>query len=567
MELEITERFKNKFWRLNNLYWIIDKSGKRVLFNVNEVQERLFDELWYMNIVLKARQFGVTTFTDLYFLDEVIFNPNVEAGIIAHNKEDAQKIFRRKIQYPYRNLPEGLKKERYPITDSRQELALNNNSVIYVGTSMRSGTLQYLHVSEHGKICKKYPEKAEEIKTGSLNAVEAGQMVVIESTAEGAVGDFFDFCQVAYQNKISDRKLTPLDFKFHFFPWFMMGEYAMDIKGVDIPERLEKYFNNLERSLKITLSPQQRAWYAKKESLMGYKMKQEYPSTVEEAFEGAKSAFYFSRDHHVIEPIDIPKTAQLYFTFDYGYGAPYSCGWWWVDMDGRVYRFSELYGADSDDRKRGLRHTDDKIAELIIQHEKKLDIGIWDEDKFGNTKPKRNVIRLCDPTCFNKKPNYLTGGQGPSTAEVFASYKLYVTPGDPSRELKLRQFALRLRLHKDIAPMMQVYDTCKDFIRTIPLLQLDDKNPNDIDTNGDDHGYDDACHICMARPIKMEKPKRRKSSHERRIEQLYRGDRDTYIEHAEHEQRQAFKDIGYNCDELDAERFDDSDRNDLIDTV
>jgi len=553
--ITIKEKFANKFWRLSNLYWIIDKQGKRVKFVPNSVQEQLFDDLWYMNIVLKARQFGVTTFIDLYYLDEVVFNPNVEAGIIAHNKEDATKIFRRKIQYPYRNLPDAIKAERHPVTDSRQELALNNNSIIYVGTSMRSGTLQYLHVSEHGKICKKYPDKAEEIKTGSLNAVESGQMVVIESTAEGAVGDFYDFCQTASRNV--GKNLTPLDFKFHFYPWFMMGEYSMDPTDVQIPERIDKYFNSLEVALGIKFTPGQRAWYAKKEALMGHKMKQEYPSTAEEAFEGAKSAFYFSRDHHVIEPIPVPEAAQLYMTFDYGYGAPYSCGWWWVDHDGRLYRFSELYGCEPDDRKMGLREADDVIAEKIIAHETKLNIGLW---KDGH--PMRSIIRLCDPTCFNKKPNYMGGGQGPPTAEEFAKKGIYITPGDPSRKLKLRQFATRLRLHDDKKPMMLIYSNCHDFIRTIPLLQLDDKDPDDIDTNGDDHVFDDSCLVCMARPMSMEMPKRHIPDHERRILELYKGASGTYEDFAQREQDQALRDLGYNHDAQQLEGYGDT-----IDTV
>ena len=138
--IELRTKFENKWWRLNNLYWILDEDGNRLPFKCNFTQEQLFDALWYFNLVLKARQHGVTTFTDLYFLDECIFNPTVEAGIIAHNKDDAQKIFRRKVKYPYENLPDWLKRQRTLVTDSRSELAFNNGSILYVGTSMRSAT-------------------------------------------------------------------------------------------------------------------------------------------------------------------------------------------------------------------------------------------------------------------------------------------------------------------------------------------------------------------------------------------------------------------------------------------
>lgn len=49
--------------------------------------------------------------------------------------------------------------------------------------------------------------------------------------------------------------------------------------------------------------------------------------------------------------------------------------------------------------------------------------------------------------------------------------------------------------------MLQVYDACRDFIRTIPLLTADRRNVEDIDTTGEDHIYDEACHVCMARPL------------------------------------------------------------------
>ena len=508
--IEIKERFENKYWRLNNLYQIIDKKGKKVRFQFNSQQERLFNDLWYLNILLKARQFGGTTFVDIYFLDECIFNANVESGIIAHNKEDAQKIFRRKVKFPYDNLLPGIKERVHPTTDSRSELAFNNGSIIYVGTSMRSGTCQYLHISEHGKICKKYPEKAEEIKTGSLNAIDAGQIVVIESTAEGAYGDFYDFCRKAKEKKDRGDKLTKMDYKFHFFAWFETEEYRLNPKGVEIDEAHVKYFDNIEKVMRTKIDDAQRAWYVKKEEIQGQKMKQEYPSTPDEAFEAGGKGLNFYREHHVIEPIPVPDHAPIYFTFDYGFAAPYSCGYWWVDGDNRLYRFSELYGKDknAESQNIGLRHTDQEIAQAILAHEEQLGIQ------------NRKIIRLSDPTCFNKKPDYKGGGQGPPTSEIFGKFGIYMSPGDPDRINKIRQFRNRLTLLKDAKPMMLIYNTCKEFIRTIPLLRDDDKNPEDIDSKMEDHIYDETCHICQARPISLRDLIPRQSEWDRRIERL-----------------------------------------------
>jgi hypothetical protein len=52
-------------WRLNNLYYITDKDGRRVRFELNWAQERLFNSMHYQNAILKARQLGFTTFIQL----------------------------------------------------------------------------------------------------------------------------------------------------------------------------------------------------------------------------------------------------------------------------------------------------------------------------------------------------------------------------------------------------------------------------------------------------------------------------------------------------------------------
>jgi hypothetical protein len=74
---------------------------------------------------------------------------------------------------------------------------MSNNSSIRVSTSQRSGTLNYLHISEYGKLCAKYPEKAREVRTGAINTVQAGQVVFVESAAEGQEGHFFQLCDEA----------------------------------------------------------------------------------------------------------------------------------------------------------------------------------------------------------------------------------------------------------------------------------------------------------------------------------------------------------------------------------
>ncbi len=289
-----TDQFSDVRWRLNNLYFIEDKDGKRVPFRMNTAQERLFDEMHVLNIVLKARQMGFSTLIDLYILDQCMFNSHTAAGIIAHRLEDATKIFASKIKFPYDNYPEQLKAANPPTGDSKTELTLKNHSTISVGTSHRSGTLQILHVSEYGKICAQFPEKALEIKTGALNTVAPGQMAFIESTAEGKEGDFYERVKVARALEDSGSVLTSMDWKFHFFPWFEDETYRIPAEDVLLTVEDRAYFDKLAGQ-GIKLSPEQKAWYAKKAIDQGDEMSREYPSTPDEAFEAAIEGAYFSK--------------------------------------------------------------------------------------------------------------------------------------------------------------------------------------------------------------------------------------------------------------------------------
>jgi hypothetical protein len=287
------DQFLEPRWRLSNLYTIIDESGQRLPFRPNSEQLRLLDDMHALNIVLKARQLGITTFVCLIFLDACLFTPNTAAGVIAHKLDDAKKIFKTKIKYPYDQLDDALRSAVVATQDSADTLSFSNNSSIGVSTSARSGTLQYLLVSEFGKICAQYPEKAREIVTGSLNTVHAGQFVAIESTAEGQDGYFYSMCQEARAARDAGRVLTPLDYRFHFFPWWRSESYRLDGAQVVITAEDERYFDKLA-SLGIQLTEGQKAWYVKKERINEGDMRREYPSTPDEAFEQALEGAYFS---------------------------------------------------------------------------------------------------------------------------------------------------------------------------------------------------------------------------------------------------------------------------------
>ncbi len=351
---KILDQFSDQLWRLNNLYWIIDKSGKRVKFNLNSSQERLYHGLWYRTAILKARQRGFTTFLDIFALDSCLFNPNFAAGIIAHTREDAEKIFETKVKYPYQNLPDGLRTAIAAKADRAREYTFTNGSSISVSTSFRSGTLQFLHVSEMGKIAAKYPDKAQEIVTGAFEAVPIDGMIAVESTAEGRAGRYYDIVEASRKLEQAGRKPTRLDFQFFFEPWHTNPDYVLADKPIINP-RMGTYFQELEDKHKIPLSMDQKSWYIGKESTLGGDMLREYPSHPDEAFSASIEGAYFSRQ------MARARREKRITTVPHMPGVPVTTWWdigrdttsiWFTQDQGTMIHVIDYYQADGE----GLAH-------------------------------------------------------------------------------------------------------------------------------------------------------------------------------------------------------------------
>lgn len=262
------------------------------------------------------------------------------------------------------------------------------------------------------------------------------------------------------------------------------------------------------------------------------------PENIRQAFRDGSwdifrgQAFTFLREYHVTKPLPIPENAQLYSTFDWGFGAPFSWGWWWVDNDGRGYRFAEIYGWNGTPNQ-GVRWEDSRIAQEVRRREAEL------SQRYGISFAR--CIRKAGPDCFQKKPDYKGGGQGPSTAEVFAKEGIFLASGDARRDLKLRQFRERLQIPRDAEgkqnglPMLMVYDECDQFIRTIPNISTHPTNVEEIDEKGEDHAFDEACHFCMARPIALAPSVQPVTLGDLRIQYIERPDPAAYETYAQHE--------------------------------
>lgn len=292
-EEEAINKIKDKMWRLNHLYKIQTKDAKLVTFKMNRVQKMYFTMMDRRNIILKARQMGMTTFCSINMLDDTLTNPNTTSALIAHTRDDAMKIFEI-IKRAYRNMPDMLRPTA--LYDNRNELYFPDlDSKIYVDTDLRGGTTHNVHISEVAFI-----EKAEGKMAGILESVPPHGRITLESTANGVGGYFFD--------QWEDPKS---EFKKHFFNWLWDEGYQEDLTLDDIDSLLLEYEDlSMRYGLipdaysQFMLTEEQFLFYTKKIRRLKNLVLQEYPLTALEAFisSGRNVFFYGDLQKHTPQP-------------------------------------------------------------------------------------------------------------------------------------------------------------------------------------------------------------------------------------------------------------------------
>jgi hypothetical protein len=393
MKPEHLKLLRDKHWRLNNLYFITDKQGKKVRFRMTDEQVEYFEGIHTRNIILKARQLGFTTECCIIQLDAALFE-SAKCALIAHTLNDAKRLFREKVKYAYDNLPNEVKAANPASNDAAGELVFSKGGSIYVSTSFRGGTLRYLHVSEFGKICAKYPHKAREIVTGAFEAVAAECFVTIESTAEGRAGYFFDYSQAAEKQHLSGVPLGQLDWKFFFFSWWKNRGYWLDPDTAIIPDRLTKYFDELAAKHGIVINPGQRAWYAAKERTLGADMKREYPSIPAEAFQQSVEGAYYAQQFNKLYTDQriglIPDNRHLPVMTFWDIGVSDSTAIWFVRKVGEQYHVIDYYENSGE----GLRHYMKALKDKGYTYSEHWGPHDIDNREFGSdAKTRREIAR------------------------------------------------------------------------------------------------------------------------------------------------------------------------------
>lgn len=185
---------------------------------------------------------------------------------------------------------------------------------------------------------------------------------------------------------------------------------------------------------------------------------------------------------HVIKPFEIPRHWRRYRSFDFGYAKPFAVQWWAVDTDGRVYLYRQLYGC-TETPNTGVRWEPRRIAKEIKR--------IESEQEKGNT-----IIGIADPSIWDK-----SRGSDGTVINMMEAEGIFFDKGKNDRLSGKMQLHYRLAFDKNGYPMMYVFDTCRQFIRTLPNLVYDTVHTEDIDTSQEDHDYDACRYFLQENPI------------------------------------------------------------------
>lgn len=244
--------------------YIQDKSDNLVRYTPNRVQQHFRQHRTGRDLVLKARQMGLSTEIQAdNFIATVV--ERTRSATLAH--DDAGTMFlRRMADRFWQNLPDGVRPVRgldnattttYPATGSEVFIATAGSK-----NKGRAGTYRRVHGSEVA-----FWSNAESVVSGLLQGVPDDGQIVFESTPNGAQGYFYDLCMAALDGES--------DWTLHFYAWWWDDGYRLALED---GETLEPYSAD-ERALIAAhhLAPEQIKWRRKKQRELGRLFQQEYP--------------------------------------------------------------------------------------------------------------------------------------------------------------------------------------------------------------------------------------------------------------------------------------------------
>ena len=183
----------------------------------------------------------------------------------------------------------------------------------------------------------------------------------------------------------------------------------------------------------------------------------------------------WDRSIHVCEPYEIPKTWTKFRACDYGYGSYSAVLWFAVSPENQLIVYRELYVSK-------VLATD--LAQMVMEA----------EEDDGNIR-----YGVLDSSCWHRR-----GDIGPSLAEQMISRGCRWRPSDRSAGSRIagkNEVHRRLQVDEEtFEPGIVFFNNCTNAIAQLPIIPLDKRNPEDIDTKAEDHIYDALRYGIMSRP-------------------------------------------------------------------
>mgnify|MGYP001319146967 CR=1 FL=1 len=446
---------KDIFYFVENYCYIENKDvpEQRELFHLWDGQKealRAFQE-HRLNIVLKARQMGLTWLALVFALHGMMFFPGFTVVGLSKKEDDAKELVRR-LEFLLRNLPDWMvrphsPKERFHTTYEATSLSIQfyhdgqeTSRFVAMAASRdagRSFTANLVIIDEWA-----FQQWAREIWTAAyptVNRPTGGKVIGISTGLRGTL--FEEIWNAAVEGKNSFHPI--------FLPWWTD------------PRRTPAWYEQTKRDLPLSY-------------------RQEYPATPEDAFSGGEGAFFPEFDPlvHVVEPFEIPAHWQRYRTLDYGLDM-LACYWIAIDPQGTAYVYREVHQPN-----------------LIISQA---------AHRIREATPMNEHIRAtyAPPDLWNRRQD-----TGKSATDIFREHGIYFVKSSNDRHSGWMAMKEWLRPYETLdeqtgevkrTAKLKIFSTCRNLIKYLPQLRRDENDPNDADTEPHEatHAPDAIRYFCV----------------------------------------------------------------------
>lgn len=437
-----------------------DSEELAIPFNLWDKQKEALDTILNnrLTVIMKARQLGLTWLVLSYAVWRMVFKQGYSVVALSKREDPDAKELIRRIEFILRHLPFWLIREKKTAPPDWDGLTWESTvlsitiyhpdgessvfrSMTAAPDSGRSFTANLVILDEWA-----YQMWADEIWSAAyptINRPTGGQVIGISTNRRGTL----------FEQILREAIRGVNGFAYVFLPWFTD------------PRRDE-------------------AWYEATKKALPNNYLQEYPATIEEAFSAGEGTAFpeFSREIHVCEPFEIPSWWKRWRSNDPGYTDPFFWHWFAVGDDGHVYVYRE--------------YTRDHLEAKIPYSEQAKRVTAMSKMKVDGKQVDEDIaFTVTGRDAFSRHPE---------TGKSIVDY--YFEGGvrrciEPPRDRTTDRIHRKAILHEYLKPYLdentgkmtaklQIFRTCHGLIESLPLLVVDEHNPEKVAESAHDHAYD-----------------------------------------------------------------------------